>query len=119
MRMTICPDCDGQKLMHGHDCYCPRCEASGLVGLRSHVGFSRENDCWFVRFFPFGSEGHAKAFEEGIQEPVPSAPKAVAWRYRRIGREDWHLTDYVSPHTDYDVYEVEALGVIPSARSRP
>jgi len=80
MTLTICPDCDGQKLMHGHDCDCPTCDASGLVTLQSHVGHSLENDTWFVRFYPFGSEEHAKAFEERIQSPIAalqSSPPAV------------------------------------------
>ena len=93
MTLTICPDCDGQKLMHGHDCDCPTCDASGLVTLQSHVGHSLENDTWFVRFYPFGSEEHAKAFEERIQSPIPSLQssppvKAAAvdgdWRDKRI-----------------------------------
>ena len=64
---TICPDCDGQKLMHGYDCDCPTCEAAGVVVLRSHVGRSITNNCWWVRVYPFSSEDHAKAAEERIR----------------------------------------------------
>ncbi len=28
---TVCPACDGQKLMHGYDCDCPTCGATGVV----------------------------------------------------------------------------------------
>jgi len=116
MAITICPDCDGQKLMPGYDCDCPTCDASGSVSLKSHVGYSRENECHFVRFFPFGSEAHAKAFEERIHTTVPAPSEAVAWRYRRKGRQDWHVTDYLNPSTDLDVWEVEPLGVLPMNR---
>lgn len=29
----VCPDCDGQKLMHGYDADCPTCEATGFVTI--------------------------------------------------------------------------------------
>lgn len=41
--------------------------------------------------------------------------KAVAWRWRRRGREDWHLTDYLNPGTDFDVFEIQKLGLLPSS----
>lgn len=29
--ITLCPACDGQKLMHGYDCDCPTCGGTGFA----------------------------------------------------------------------------------------
>lgn len=29
--ISLCPDCDGQGLMHGYDCDCPTCRGTGFA----------------------------------------------------------------------------------------
>ena len=43
-RMIVCPDCDGQKLMHGYDCDCPRCAATGVVPLETAIRSILDDD---------------------------------------------------------------------------
>lgn len=42
--MAVCPECDGQKLMHGYDCDCPRCEATGVVPLGTAIRSILDDD---------------------------------------------------------------------------
>ena len=42
--MAVCPECDGQKLMHGYDCDCPRCEAAGVVPLGTAIRSILDDD---------------------------------------------------------------------------
>ncbi|WP_176074645.1 hypothetical protein [Brucella intermedia] len=62
--------------------------------LNHHVGYSRENECWFVRFYPYQTEQQATEAISEFTHPTPVAsvsPDAtgkcgelvtVAWQYR-------------------------------------
>ncbi|MBJ6722463.1 hypothetical protein I2750_19880 [Bacillus sp. PR5] len=38
-----------------------------------HVGYSRENECWFVRFYPYQTEQQAKDAAAAFARPAPAA----------------------------------------------
>jgi len=41
--------------------------------VNHHVGYSRENECWFVRFYPYQTEQQASEAAAAFTRPAPAA----------------------------------------------
>lgn len=55
--------------------------------VNHHVGYSRENECWFVRFYPYQTEQQANEAAAAFTRPAPAATDTglvtVKWPYQK------------------------------------
>jgi len=62
--------------------------------VNHHVGYSRENECWFVRFYPYQTEQQASEAAAAFTRPAPAATVTglvtVAWQHQDY--DEWHET---------------------------
>ncbi|CAN7519760.1 hypothetical protein [Brucella pseudogrignonensis] len=70
--------------------------------LEHHVGYSRENECWFVRFYPYQTEQQAKDAVSAFTRPA-----APVEGLRNVGHID----------QEYLVYRSQAEAIIAAERA--
>lgn len=49
----------------------PTPQETAMQELNHHVGYSRENECWFIRFYPYQTEQQAKDAVSAFRSPTP------------------------------------------------